>query len=144
MDKLDPLACLRRLGLPMMLAAVLLTAGGVRLLSDARAQTQVDITKILWCQDGQNGGQTAEQCAQSRELILDNCTSCHSFVPIVKAQKTEAEWDALLASHKAYLTNTSADDLARIRQYLIVHFNPQHPPPALSPELEHLGIDQPA
>jgi len=144
MDTSDAVACVHSLGLRATLAAALLALACLGLMPHARAQTQVDITKIIWCKDGQNGGQTMEQCAESRELILQHCTSCHSFVPIVKAQKTEAEWNAMLTTHRAYVPNASADDLRKIREYLIAHFNPQHPKPELPPELENLGINQPA
>jgi hypothetical protein len=136
----------RRVGLCAMLAAapVMLTLSGLVATPGARAQSDVDITKIFWCKDGQNGGQTASECAASRDLILQNCTSCHSFVPIVKAQKTAAEWDASLGVHRSRVSDVSDDDYAKLRQYLIAHFNPQNPKPELPPELEKLGIDQPA
>jgi hypothetical protein len=109
-----------------------------------RAQGGVDITKIFWCTEGKNGGQSSAQCAEARELILQNCTACHSFVPIVKAQKTEDEWDAVLSVHRSRVSNISDEEYAEIRQYLVAHFNPQNPKPELPPELEKLGTDQPA
>ena len=108
----------------------------------ARADADIDLTRLLWCKDGQNGGQTAAQCAESCELIMLNCTVCHSFVRIVKAQKTEAEWNATFGVHRYRLANATAAQFAMIRQYLIAHFNPQNPKPELPPELVKLITDE--
>ena len=127
-----------------MLVAMIAALGGVLAPPRARAQSDVDISKIFWCKDGENGGQTADQCAEVRDLILQNCTACHTFVPIVKAQKTEQEWDATLGPHRSRLPDLSDDDYAKIRAYLVPHFNPQHPKPELPPELEKLGTGLPS
>jgi hypothetical protein len=126
------------------LAAMIAALAGALAPSRARAQSDVDISKIFWCKDGENGGQTADQCAEARDLILQNCTSCHTFVPIVKAQKSEQEWNATLATHRSRLPDVSDDDYAKIRAYLIPHFNPQHPKPELPPALEQLGTGLPS
>lgn len=83
-----------------------------------------------------------EQCAAARDLILANCTSCHTFVPVVKAQKNEAEWIATLEIHRPRVPDLSDEQLTQIRQYLIEHFNPNMPVPKLPPELEKLGSQQ--
>jgi hypothetical protein len=107
-----------------------------------RAEGDLDLTRIFWCKDGHNGGQTAAQCAESRELILLNCTVCHSFVRIVRAQKTEVEWNATFSAHRYRLANATAEQFAMIRQYLIAHFNPGNPRPELPPALEQLIAEE--
>jgi hypothetical protein len=121
---------------PLLLFATLLAAGGVLA---ARAQQNVDMEQIFWCRDGENGGLTQAECADARELILLNCTVCHTFVRIARAQKTEAEWNATLSRHRQRVVNLSDEQFARVRQYLISHFNPGHPQPELPPELLQLG-----
>jgi hypothetical protein len=120
----------------LVLLAVLLALGCIHA---AGAQQNVDMEKIFWCRDGENGGLTQGQCAEARELILLNCTACHAFVRIARAQKTAAQWNATLGVHRMRTVNLSDAQFARVRQYLIAHFNPEHPQPELPPELLKLG-----
>jgi hypothetical protein len=75
---------------------------------------------------------------------LNNCTSCHSFVPIVKAQKAPNAWDSTLSTHRERVPNMSDEDYQALRLFLKSHFNNKLPPPKLPPELEKLGVNQPA
>src|ERR1019366_10393163 len=120
----------------LILLGTLLALGG---RVAARAQQSVDMEEIFWCRDGENGGRTQAECAEARELILLNCTVCHAFVRIARAQKTEAQWDATLSVHRLRTVNLSDEQFARVRQYLVSHFNPEHPQPAVPPALLKLG-----
>lgn len=122
---------------------VLLSAGLAQIPQPAFAQG-VDINVIFNCEpDGPLGAQDAEQCAASRTLLLNTCTACHTFVPIVKAQKTETQWNATLQVHRTRVPDVSADDFEQLRLFLIAHFNETNPPPTLPPELEALGTGLP-
>lgn len=100
----------------------------------------VNIEEIFWCNAGEpTGEQSEEECIAAREAILDNCTSCHAFVPIVKAQKTEDEWRSFLRAHRERV-DMSDEDYAQIEAFLIEHFNPENPVPELPPELEQFGM----
>jgi len=104
----------------------------------------VDIEAIFNCaQDGLLGEQTPEQCAASRTVLLNNCTSCHTFVPIVKAQKSEDAWKSLLQVHRVRVQQVPDDQYAELERFLVAHFNETNPVPALPPELEALGTNLP-
>lgn len=123
--------------------ALLLTAGLAQLPQPAVAQG-VDINVIFNCEpDGPLGTQDVEQCAASRVLLLGTCTACHTFVPIVKAQKTETQWGATLQVHRSRVPDVNSEDFEQLRQFLVAHFNEENPPPALPPELEALGTGLP-
>lgn len=71
-----------------------------------------------------------------RDLTLAICTGCHSYAPIVIQQKLPDEWRLTMAGHRAmYVTGPSDADYELITQYLIDHFNPDHPIPEIPPEL---------
>lgn len=124
-------------------AALLMIAGLAQLPQPAVAQG-VDINVIFNCEaDGPLGTQTAEQCGASRALLLSTCTACHTFVPIVKAQKSETQWNATLQVHRTRVPDVSDDDFEQLRQFLVAHFNETNPPPTLPPELEALGTGLP-
>lgn len=111
-------------------------------VSPALAQG-VDINAIFNCEaDGPLGEQTPEQCDATRSQLLSTCTSCHTFVPIVKAQKTPEGWGATLEAHRAHVPAMSEEDREQMSLFLKAHFNDTLPPPALPPELEALGTGQ--
>lgn len=104
----------------------------------------VDIAVIFNCDaGGPLGEQTPEQCVASRDKLLSTCTACHTFVPIVKAQKAPALWDATLQVHRSRVPDMSDEDFAQLTLFLKAHFNDTLPPPTLPPELEALGTGLP-
>lgn len=129
----------------MRLAALLLAGALLAPLAASPALAQeLDINAIFNCEpDGPLGEQTPEQCATSRSQILSTCTACHTFVPIVKAQKSADLWDATLQVHRSRVPDMSDDDFAQLGAFLKAHFNNTLPPPALPPELEALGTGLP-
>jgi hypothetical protein len=105
----------------------------------------LDIDAVFNCSaDGPIGDQTPEQCLAARDLLLNNCTSCHSFVPIVKAQKDEAAWTSLLAAHRERVLHLSEDEFRILGDFLRSHYNETEPVPVLPPALEALSTNQPA
>lgn len=105
----------------------------------------VDLDAIFNCSaDGPLGGQTPEECLASRSAVLNNCTSCHTFVPIVKAQKSEDAWIAVLEAHRDRVEALSDADYEALGTFLRSHFNETEPVPVLPPALEALGTGLPA
>lgn len=70
-----------------------------------------------------------------RQLVLDNCMSCHSMAPIVVSQKTKAEWNQLAIVHRDKVSRLSDEEFNQLMDYLIATFNPSHPVPQLPEEL---------
>lgn len=119
-----------------LLTALLLpffAAAGLMIFSGANAQ-DINLEDVFRCA-GSNVG--ADQCVQARDLIVNNCTSCHSFVPIVMQGFDEAGWDALLDRHigNGRVNQLSAEQLDLIHAYLTENFNGELPPPDLPPAL---------
>jgi hypothetical protein len=136
-----------RLILVAVIASVLLLAAQLTFPS-VRSQEAVDITEIFWCENEEMAGELPEEqaqelaeCQEARGLILLNCTTCHAFVPII-VQKTEEEWDATLTVHRPRSPELSDEEVAKIRNYLVTHFNPDTPLPELPEHLRDIGTDQ--
>jgi hypothetical protein len=70
--------------------------------------------------------------APERELVLNNCASCHNAACAAIGQRPSARWDALLASHRDKLTGV---DLDKVFGYLKAHFNDGRPEPKVPPAL---------
>lgn len=66
-----------------------------------------------------------------RDLVLNNCQNCHSFVPIVVLQMEEAAWTRSSVDHRPRVTGLNDTDFATLYDYLKANFNPSHPVPAL-------------
>lgn len=116
----------------------------VLLISSGLALAQeVNIEEIFWCasearqaqQDTDEAGQTPEECLQARNLILTNCTVCHTFVPIVLQQFDAAGWKGLIDRHRPRVAHLSEEEIQLVLAFLSEHFNPGNPPPELPPEL---------
>ena len=72
---------------------------------------------------------------RGRDLLLDNCTSCHTFVPIVVLQMSKEAWERNSRDHRGRVAALSDADFKTLYQYLIVNFNPARPVPKLPQEL---------
>jgi hypothetical protein len=117
------------------LAAVALSAAGmVAPAAPANAQ-DLDLDVIFRC-NGESGVDPAV-CAAQRDVIINNCTVCHTFVPIVMQQWSEDEWRNLLVRHveNGRVGQLSPDDVDALQAYLTATFNPDLPPPDLPEEL---------
>jgi hypothetical protein len=66
-----------------------------------------------------------------RELVLNNCQNCHTFVPIVILQMEEAAWTRNSVDHRPRVTGLSDDDFKTLYDYLKANFNPRRPVPKL-------------
>jgi uncharacterized membrane protein len=93
----------------------------------------LDMKKVFRCQATDKVGVAA--CDKARNLILNNCTSCHAFVPIVLQQFDVAGWGGLLSRHRSRVPQLSDAQVAEIKTYLAANFNESMPPPDLPAEL---------
>ena len=120
----------------VMSAAATILAGGLPGSRGGGAMAQdVDINAIFRCTAKDDAGM--KQCSEARELILDNCTSCHTFVPIVVQQFDRSGWETEISRHVSDgrapgLTPAQARTMT---EYLIANFNAGLPVPTLPKEL---------
>jgi hypothetical protein len=70
-----------------------------------------------------------------REAMLDNCTTCHTIVPLVVLQYPQAQWDASARNHRDRVPRMSDADFKAAYAYLAKNFNPDRPVPKLPKEL---------
>lgn len=63
---------------------------------------------------------------EGRDVVLNNCGSCHNLACSAIGQRTTARWDALRESHKDKITDA---DAAAAFAYLKSHFNDANPEP---------------
>ena len=69
-----------------------------------------------------------------RELVLDNCQNCHTFVPIVVLQMEKDAWQRSSVDHRDRVTNLSDEEFKTVYEYLIANFGPHRPVPTLPKE----------
>lgn len=122
--------------LPALLAIAVFFAASLNLSLTAGSQAQeVDLNAVFRCAATDDEGKAA--CGEARDLILNNCTVCHTFVPIVMQQFDAAGWTSLLDRHKGNgrVNQLSAEQIMTIHDYLTDNFNGTLPPPDLPPEL---------
>jgi hypothetical protein len=72
---------------------------------------------------------------QGRDLVLNNCTNCHTIVPIVVLQMTKDAWDLNAREHRDRVTSLTDAEVAALYEYLAANFNPNRPVPKLPEEL---------
>jgi cytochrome c5 len=72
---------------------------------------------------------------KGRDLVLNNCTNCHTIVPIVVLQMTKDAWDLNAREHRDRVTALTDAEVAVLYEYLAANFNPDRPVPKLPEEL---------
>ena len=72
---------------------------------------------------------------RGRDLLLTNCTGCHTFVPIVVLQMTKEAWERNSRDHRGRVSALSDADFKTLYDYLTANFNPDRPVPKLPREL---------
>jgi len=119
----------------ILLLVALLAAVNLGSVTLSRAQGNVDLEAIFRCAATDDPGKA--KCVEARDLITNNCTICHTFVPIVMQQFDAAGWTGLLDRHvsNGRVNQLSPEQVATIHDYLSANFNGELPPPDLPPEL---------
>lgn len=72
---------------------------------------------------------------RGRELVLNNCAGCHTFVPIVILQMSREAWQRNGRDHRERVKALSDADFKILYAYLMENFNPSRPVPKLPQEL---------
>lgn len=72
---------------------------------------------------------------EGRDLLLNNCQSCHTWVPVVVLQMAEDEWARWRQDHRARVPGLSDAEFETLYAYLVENFNPDRPVPELPPVL---------
>lgn len=111
-------------------AGLALTFAAFAALASAQ---DLDMEEVLRCHGDEPEQQ--ELCAEGREMIVNDCTACHTFVPIVMQQFDRAGWEGLLDRHRNRVDHLDDDQVATLHDYLAANFNPDQPPPELPPAL---------
>jgi hypothetical protein len=65
-----------------------------------------------------------------RDLVMNNCTSCHNVACSAIGQRTADRWDSLRDSHRE---RVSGADVNAIFTYLKTNFGPDKPEPKIPP-----------
>lgn len=66
-----------------------------------------------------------------RELVLDNCQSCHVLVPILVLRMDKAAWYRNSLEHRERVEGLDDDDFEILYDYLTSTFTPDSPIPEL-------------
>ena len=90
----------------------------------------------------QSGGQTYRvdmdeifPPGEGRDLVLNNCQNCHTWVPIVVLGMNETEWARSSGEHRGRVEALGDDDFETLYAYLSLTFTPERPVPELPPAL---------
>ena len=70
-----------------------------------------------------------------RDLVLENCQNCHTFVPIVVLQMDKDAWYRNSLDHRERVTTLTDQQVKTIYEYLSTNFGPHRPVPRLPKEL---------
>jgi len=66
-----------------------------------------------------------------RDILLNNCQSCHTWVPVVVLQMNEEEWARSSREHRARVEALSDSEFETLYAYLSSTFTPDRPVPEL-------------
>lgn len=70
-----------------------------------------------------------------RDLVLDNCQSCHVLVPILVLPLDEAAWYRSSLEHRERVEGLTDSEFEALYEYLASNFTPEKEPPELPPAL---------
>jgi len=129
---------LRALGLAVLLATSLLVAcggGTAQGGSSAAGGKPAPETGSGGKSDGRIDINAIFPPGPGRELVLNNCTSCHTFVPIVILQMTKEAWERNRRDHSDRVAGLSEAEKDTLYEYVTANFNPDHQIPKLPKEL---------
>lgn len=70
-----------------------------------------------------------------RDLVLDNCQSCHVLVPILVLPLDEAAWYRSSLEHRERVEGLTDSEFEALYEYLASNFTPEKEAPELPPAL---------
>jgi uncharacterized membrane protein len=117
------------------LASAFLLAAGISAMPQGQTAHAQDLNmnEIFRCTPSEKVN--TAMCSEARDLILNNCTNCHAFVPIVLQQFDEAGWNGLFDRHADRSPQLTQSQVRDMKSYLTANFNPELDPPDLPQEL---------
>jgi mono/diheme cytochrome c family protein len=68
---------------------------------------------------------------EGRDLVLNNCQNCHTFVPIVVLQMDADAWTRNSIDHRDRVTSLTDEEFKTLYTYLRANFHPGRPVPTL-------------
>ena len=77
----------------------------------------------------------AGKAGPGRDLVLENCQNCHTFVPIVVLQMDKDAWQRNSLDHRERVTTLTDEQFKTLYEYLSTNFGPHRPVPKLPKEL---------
>ena len=72
---------------------------------------------------------------EGRELVFNNCQSCHVLVPILVLSMDDSAWSRNALEHRERVEGLSDADFRTLYAYLAASFPPNRPTPQLPPAL---------
>ncbi len=66
-----------------------------------------------------------------RDLVLNNCTVCHTFLRFVVGQRTKDQWEYVRRDMRGKVSQLSDQDVDTLFAYLEANFNETQPVPSL-------------
>jgi cytochrome c5 len=70
-----------------------------------------------------------------KDLVMRDCTTCHTFVPIVILQMDAAMWERNGRDHRSRVIGASDEEFRTLYAYLTENFGPDDPVPELPAQL---------
>ena len=70
-----------------------------------------------------------------RNILLNNCQSCHTWAPVVLLGMNEDEWNRWRQDHRQRVPGIPDDQFEILFDYLVTNFNPNTPVPDLPPAM---------
>lgn len=77
--------------------------------------------------------------AEEKQMVLNNCATCHAVACAVIGQRSAARWEALATGHQEHIPALSDADRQRIFDYLAANFNETRPEPTVPAEFMDRG-----
>ncbi len=68
-------------------------------------------------------------------FVLDNCSTCHSLVPIAVLQMDKDAWLQNSLDHRPRVPGVNDEDYRTMYEYLSLNFNPSRAVPTLPKQL---------
>jgi hypothetical protein len=68
---------------------------------------------------------------KGRDLVLNNCTVCHTFLRVVVGQRTKDQWEYVRRDMRGKVSQLSDQDIDTLFVYLEANFNETKPVPNL-------------
>ena len=66
---------------------------------------------------------------EGREVVLNNCASCHAVACTAIGQRSDGRWQDLREAHREHVPSLSEEDLSRAFAYLSANFGADNPEP---------------